>query len=217
METNKLDSFFRKSINESEDYYNIEANNAKERIWNQVRHKKKMLVIPIFFRLLAAACILLFISTSILFVLNLKSLNRINTLVELNTEMENKAAIQSKNEIIKNELLRAENQHLPDTVFIEKIVSVAKPVIQKIRITDTVYVPQVVYVEKEAIPEFIVASENTILADSIIQKTTGNYETEILISNNEDIKKEKQKKFKLKFGGNQNTGNDGRIALSSKL
>jgi hypothetical protein len=217
METNKIDSFFRKSISESEDHYDEEANNSKERIWSQVQHKKKMLVMPFFFRLLAAACILLFISTSILFVSNLKSQKRINALAELNTELEKKAAIQTKNEIIKNESLLAANQSSPDTVFIEKMVVVAKPVIQKERITDTLYIPQIVYVEKEIIPESVLTIENIVPADSTIQKITGNYETEILISNNEDLKKEKQKKFKLKFGGNQNTGNDGRIALSSKL
>lgn len=217
METNKLDSFFRKSINESEDHYNIEANNAKERIWNQVRHKKKMLVIPLFFRLLAAACIFLLISTSILFLLNLKTEKKIDALVALNTELENKVAINNTNSLIKNESEIASKLNSADTVFIEKTVVITKPVIQKERITDTVYIPQIVYVEKEISPESVIVFENIIPADSSIQKISGNYETEILISNNEDIKKEKQKKFKLKFGGNQNPGSDGTIALSSKL
>lgn len=217
METNNIDSFFKKSVNESENYYKDEANLAKERIWSQAQPKKKRKVLPLFFRLLAAACILLFISTTVLFISNLKTQKKVNALVEVNTELNEKVAENAKNTLIKNESSTAVNIASPDTVFIEKMVYVTNTVVQKEQVTDTVYIQQIVYVEKEISPESIMAIESSIPVDSADQIITENYETEILISNSEELKKEKRKKFKLKFGGNQNTGNDGAIALSSNL
>lgn len=217
MGTNKIDSFFRKSINESEDFYETEANVAKERIWKQVQHRKKKLVIPLFFRLLAAACVLLLISTSILFVSNLKSQKRIEALAKSNTDLKNKVELNTKNELIQNESLIAANIITHDTVFIEKQVVVTKPIVLKERITDTVYIQQIEYNEKEISPESIMAIENNIPADSTYEITTDAYETKILISNTAAFKKEKRKKIQFKFGGNQSPGNDGAIALSSKL
>jgi hypothetical protein len=217
METNKIDSFFRKSINESEDYYAVEANVAKERIWDQVQSEKKQKGIPLFFRLLAAACILLFISTAVLFVTNLKTQKKINSLIELNTELNVKIAENDKGISIKNESPTAVSIISPDTVFIEKKVVVTNTVVQKEQVIDTVYIQQIVYVEKEFSPEPILAIENSLLVDSAAQTIAENYETEILISKPEAAIKEKRKKIKLKFGGNQNPGNDGKIALSSKF
>ena len=217
METNKLDSVFKKSINESEDYYETEANNAKDRIWSQVQHENKKKTLPLLFRLMVAACILLFISTSILVVSNIGTQNKIDALVELNTDMKNKADLNAENELINKELLIAAKLNSTDTVFIEKEVLVTKSIVQKEIIIDTVFIQQIVYVEKEILPEAFIAIENSIPIDSTYQIITNNYKTEILIKNTKTQKKENNKKFKLKFGGNQNSSNDGTIALSSKL
>lgn len=217
METNKIDSIFKKSIVESEDYYETEANSAKSRIWSQVQHGNNKKTLPLLFRLLVAACILLFISTSFLFVSNIGTRNKLEALTELNTDMKNKVALVAKNDLINKELLIAANLNSPDTVFIEKKVIVTKSIIQKERITDTVYIQQIVYVENELIAESIIDIENSIPTDSTYQIITDNYSTEILINNTKTSKKENKKKFRLKFGGNRNSGNERAIALSSKL
>jgi len=217
METNKIDSFFKKSVNESENYFESQANEAKSRIWSQVQKKNKKPFIPLFYSLLVAACILLFLSTSILIFSNLQSRQEINALVKLNSELESKAAGKSKSNLANNLPASGDELKAKDTVYIEKEVFITKPIVQKERIIDTVYVPQIVYVEKEFTPEELITIEKSSRSDTVVQIVPEAYKTEILISKNEALQKEKKKKFQIKFGGSQNPGNDGTIALSSKL
>ncbi len=217
METNKIDSIFKKSIVESEDYYETEANNAKSRVWSQVQHQNKKKYMPILFRLLVAACILLFISTSFLLVSNIDTRNKIDVLIALNADMKKKAAMVAENGLINEELLIAANLNSADTVTIIKKEFVTKTIIQKELITDTVYIQQTVYVENELLDESITAIDKSIPTDSTYQIIVDNYEKEILINNTKTSKKKNKKKFRLKFGGNQDSGNGGAIALSSKL
>lgn len=219
MEKHNIDSIFRKVINESEDHFSAEANQAQERIWNQVQQNTKKRSLPLLLLLLVAASILLFISTGILTMSNLNARKEINALVELNNDLKSRAASGPQIPVAENEPVISPQINAVDTVYIEKTVIVEKPVARVEKIVDTVYIRQIVYVEKEFTPESIVAIEETTDADSIYQDITQNSETEILISNSEaeSLKKEKRKKIQIKFGGNQNPGNNGTIALTSKL
>ena len=63
MEKNKLDSLIKNALNESDNFYDSEAINAKERIWNHIQPQKQ--VKPLFHWLPAAASILLFVGLSV--------------------------------------------------------------------------------------------------------------------------------------------------------
>jgi hypothetical protein len=216
METHKIDSVIKKAINESENYYDSEANIAKERIWNHIQFQKQNQSKPILLRLLVAASILLFISISIIAISNIRNRNTINTLVELNRKLKNEAAINVKN-TLKKESIVATNVSKHDTVIIEKKVIEYKPLVTTKQITDTVYIQQIVYVEKEQKPALLIKNENNYSTDSIIQTIGNNYKSEILISNNESLKREKGKKFQIIFGGNKDQINSGTLAFTTKL
>lgn len=215
MENHNIDSLFRKAINESQDFYDSQANKSKERIWTNIPLQKQPK--PLLFRLLVAACILLFIGTSLLSISNFRAQKTINTLVESNGLLRNKATINIKNASINNQSTLAADVQTTDTVYVEKEVIVAKPVTTIKHITDTVYIQQLVYVEKEQAPDSIIALENRPPVDSLIHNAPVLYETEIVISNNGPLEKKKRKKFQFKFGGNKDHKNSGTIALTSKL
>ncbi len=215
METHHIDSIIKKAINESEGFYDIEANNAKERIWNKIQKQKQ--VQPLFIRLLVAACILLFMGISLILISNIKARNKINTLVEINSSLKNEAIKINSNVLNKKESKITTNVNLPDTVYIEKKVIVTVPLITTKQITDTVYIKQIVYVEKEYKQELLTVNENAYKKDSVFQSINNDYKTEILISNNESIKKEKRNNIKFKFGGNKDQINSGTSAFITKL
>ena len=217
METHPIDSIIKKAISESENFYNTEANNAKDRIWNQVQLRKQSQPKPLLFRLLAAACILLFISTSLIAISYIKDRNTINTLVELNNSLKNKVAINNKKEIINKKTIISSNFNASDTVYVEKKVIVNNTVISSKQITDTVYIKQIVYVEKEPAPAILTTTEKSGSTDAIGQKSTSNFEAEILINNNESVKKEKKNKIQIKFGGNKNQINSGNLAFNKEF
>lgn len=217
MENHNIDSIFKRAISESEDFYDSQSNKAKENIWSQVQSKKQNNLMPFLFRLLVAACILLFIWISVLSFSNYTARKKITTLVELNSALNNEIAINHKNEAFKTEQTIAADINLPDTVYIEKQVIVEKQIITTKQITDTVYIQQIVYIENKQTAESIFAIEDKPSTDSIFQRITEPYKTEILITNTELFKKEKRKKFQFKFGGNNDQQSSGTLAFSSKL
>ena len=217
METHNIDSEIRKVINESADFYDLEATKSKEKIWQQVYSKKQSRPKFYLLRSLAAACILLFAATFIITHSNIKANRKIKTLVELNSSLQNQINTIKKNNSIQKELLAETNNVIPDTVYIEKIVSVSKPVIKTEQITDTVYIERTVYVEKEETQKLIAASANSFPAETSPQLIPRNYETRIYIRNNNTEKRKKERKLQIKFGGNKNQSNEGTLALTTEL
>jgi hypothetical protein len=196
MKTSNIDSIFKKTVNDSVNYYDTEANKAKESIWQQVKTKKKNPIRPLLLRTLAAACFLLIICTTILSISYFQTKNSIQTLIETNNTLK-----QNFNNTLASNTPVQTNIHLTDTIYKVKKVIVTKPIITKVNIIDTVFVKQIVYVEKEQVPELITVNKSNIVADSSFQKSENNYKKEIFISNNKLIKKEKRKKLQLRFGG----------------
>jgi hypothetical protein len=144
MEKHKLDSLIKKAINESNDFYDSDAEFAKERIWNKVKTQKK--VIPLFYRLLLVASILLLIFLSVTTFSNLQYKSSIEKLVETNNQLKlDKENLQSN----KNLSLSSATEKI-DTVYIEKKTSELKPIVTTKYITDTIYLKQIVYVEKNS-------------------------------------------------------------------
>lgn len=215
MKTNNIDSDIKKIINESVDFYDTEANKAKEKIWQLVQLKTKKQNRPFLLRALAAACILLVFLLSFFTISNFKAQKRINVLVELNATLQHQANATKQITSTQQKPLVATTFTVPDTVVIEKKVLVSKPVITTK--TDTVYIKQKVYIEKEIPQEIIAAADQSSVADTTSRFIAGNYETKILIRNNESEQKGKKKKLRIKFGGNRNQSGGGTLALTTGL
>ena len=211
MEKHKIDSLIKNAINESDNFYDSEAINAKERIWNQIQPQKQ--VKPLFPWLLAAASILLFVGLSVVTFYNIKYKSTINTLVESNTLLKNDLSISKQNLLTKKETVAAAYRQTTDTVYIEKKIVEYKALVTTQRITDTVYVKQIVYVEKEQDANLIAVNENSSSSDSSSKTIEDNYQSDIIISSNDAIEKKKSKKMRIKFGGNRTQIKEGTLAF----
>lgn len=143
MKKHNIDSIIKNAVEESKDFYDSEALEAKERIWNAVRPRKK--VIPLFYRLAAVASILLLLFLSIATYSTLKYKSKVNQLVKTNTQLK----LDKQSLAKKNETNSASNQQKPDTVFIEKKITQLKPIVTTEKLIDTVFIKQIVYVEKK--------------------------------------------------------------------
>ncbi len=217
METNNIDSIIKKAIEASGNFYGVEANKSKDKIWKHVQRQKQSHPRLILLRFLTASCILLLISTSVITISLVKTKKSMKTLVEVNSILKKKATVNNQNTSAEKKPVTAANVNSPDTIYIEKIRTASKPVIKTIQVVDTVYVKQIVYVEKEQHPELLTTNENSMVMDSTYQKNTNNYETNILISNRESVKQEKRKRIQIKFGGNKVQTSEGRLAFTAKL
>jgi len=217
METHNIDSMVKKVVDESMNFYDLEANKAKERIWDQVKLQRQNHPRFILVRSLVAACILFFISTSIISIAYIKTNKSIKTLAELNSALKNNATVNDQNTFNIKEPVIASNIKSTDTIYIERKVIVLKPVNITKHVIDTVYISKIIYVEKEQAQILLTDNENLITTNSNNQTHTNNYATSILISNNELIKKEKRKKLQIKFGGNKDQINNGKLSFIVKL
>jgi len=145
MEKHKLDALIKKAINESEDFYDSDAELSKARVWDKVKTKPQKKVIPLFYRILSAASIILLIFLSVLSYSNLKYKSSVERLVETNDQLKT----ENRNlQLIKNLSLSLASQKA-DTVFVETIKSETSSFVNTKYIKDTVYIKQIVYVEKE--------------------------------------------------------------------
>lgn len=145
MEKHKLDSLIKKAINESIDFYDSDAELSKARIWDKVKTKPQKQAIPLFYRILSAASIILLIFLSVLSYSNLKLKSSVEKLAETNDQL--KAENQNL-ESIKDLNLSLASQRT-DTVYVEKNKSTTKSFVTTKYIKDTVYLKQIVYIEKE--------------------------------------------------------------------
>ena len=211
MKKHKIDSLIKNAVNESDNFYDSEAINAKERIWNHIQPQKQ--VKPIFPWLLAAASILLFVGLSVVTFYNIKYKSTINTLVESNTLLKNDLSISKQNLLTKKETVATAYRQTTDTVYIEKKIVEYKALVTTQRITDTVYVKQIVYVEKEQDANLIAVNENSSSSDSSSKTIEDNYQSDIIISSNDAIEKKKSKKMRIKFGGNRTQIKEGTLAF----
>ncbi len=217
METHKIDSLIKNAIHESNNFYDSVANNAKERIWNQVQPKKKNHPRLLLFPLLVAASVLLFVCLSVVTISNVKNRNTIKKLVELNNALRNESIQNNTGTLIKRENVIATNTCKPDTVYFEKKIIEYKPLVTIKQTTDTIYIQQITNIEVEQKPASLTVYALNNPKDSIIQTSEDNFKSEILITNNESFTKEKRKKIQIKFGGNKDQTNGGTLALTTKL
>jgi len=213
MEEHKIDSLVKKALNKSENFYDAEAIKAENRIWNQIHPQKQ--VKPLYIRFLAAASILLFIGLSAVTLYNMKQKSAINELVESNVLLQKDLMIYKQNSLVTKEPIVASYKPATDTIYIEKQVH-QKPLVTTQYIIDTVYIKQIIYVEKEPEVNLITVNDTPSSLDSSSIRIKNNYQSDIIISNNESAKKKKPKKMKIKFGGNRSQNRKGALALTTK-
>jgi len=211
MEKNKLDSLIKNALNESDNFYDTEAIDAKERIWNHIQPQKQ--VKPLFPWLLAAASILLFVGLSVVTFYNIKYKSTINSLVESNTLLKNDLSKSKQNLLLKKETVTTAYRQKTDTIYIEKKIVEYKPFVTTQHITDTVYVKQIVYVEKERDTNLVVVNENASSSESSTNSIESNYQSDIIINSKEVVEKKKSKKIRIKFGGNRSQIKEGTLAF----
>lgn len=217
MKTHNIDSVFKKAIEKSEDFYSSEANASKDKIWDNVRTEKQKQPRLIFFWSLVAACIILFFSTTIITISNIKAKDKIEILSELNSDLRNEVLANNQNTIINKGPTNVVITNSPDTIYIEKEVIVSKPIVTTKVIVDTVFVDQIVYIEKEIPQEMQATFDTANQTDSTSELIAENYNTTILIRNSGKGKKEKKKKFRIKFGGNKDRVDNETLAFSKEF
>jgi hypothetical protein len=217
MDTQNIDSEIKKVIDGSADYYNIEAAKAKERIWKQVQAQKQRYPKLLIVRSLVAACILLFIITSVMSISLINAKKSMKALVESNSILIDKSTANNQKNLIKENAAIPAKVNSTDTIYVERKEIVSKPIELRKQVIDTVYIKQIVYIEKEPTPESLAANVNSITANPTFQETSTNYNTEVLISNNESNKGRKGKRIQIKFGGNKDQLNNGTLAFTTKF
>lgn len=247
MEKQNLDALFKKAIDESANFYDDKARPAKERVWNQVKTKKK--AIPLFYRMLAVASVLLLIFLSVSTYSNLQYKSTIDKLVETNKQLK---ADQQNYQNIDQSRLAALKQSI-DTVFVEKKTAKAEPIVQTKFITDTIYIKEIVYIEKEksikpgfeseivsnynndlnndaAKPDQIAsipndetnviektALENSLVSNTIEESGDSHFQKNIIIESDNSMQKKKNRKFKIRFGRSNAKIGSEILALSTKI
>jgi hypothetical protein len=210
MDTQNIDQLFRKALEASERYYDAQANEARARIWKQVRQPRRK-NLPVMFIALAAACLLLMVISGFLGVTLFSTKQSIfardSKIEQLSVEIAKVRAMKKST----NTAVVSFPSH--DTVYVarEKIAPYQVEVSRVV--TDTVYVQQTVYVEKEAEPLNI---KNKPVNDSVFEKQIPVRNTEILISKADNSKKTRLKKFKIRLGGEKEQSGSGSLALIAK-
>jgi hypothetical protein len=217
METNNIDSIFRKTVNESAGYYELEAEQSKGSIWQQIQSGKKNRALPVLFRLLAAACILLLFSTTLLAILLFREKKDVRMLAEANRILKTETPLQSPKIQSQNIAIAATHTLTPDTVYIKRNVIINQPFVTIEKLVDTVYVNQVVYKEREQIPELITLVPNNTVKEPISPVQLPGSGKEFIISNKQSRNTEKKGKLLFKLGGNNSSAGNGSLAFTVNL
>jgi len=217
MEPHNIDSIFRKTVNDSDGYYEFEADKSKGSIWQQIQTGKKNRAFPILFRLLVAACILLLFCTTLLAILLFREKKSVRMLAEAKRIIKTESSLPSpRTEPVK---VAAVSTHAfsPDTVYIKRNVTVYQPLVKMEKQVDTIYITQVVYKERELNPEMSTASQNNSGKESVYPVPGQSAGKEILISNKQTRNAEKKGKFLLKLGGSNSSAGNGSLAFTVNL
>jgi hypothetical protein len=216
METHNIDSFFKKIINGSADFYNTKADKSKEKIWQQIQAQKKNQSQSLWLRFLAIACILLIIFSTVMSISYIKARKSAQTIEQAYKFIKINAKENPLNSAVSKTQIVESRTHSTDTIYKEKKVIVYQPLISKIKVIDTVYIKQAEDIEpnKQVLAE---ANKSTKEDDSSYQNIIPDYKKEILINNSELNKKEQRKKLQIKIGGDKNQEYKGTFALTTNF
>ena len=217
MDTHKIDSIVKKVVEESKDYYNDEAAKVKGKIWEHVQSKKQDRPNRILVHSLAAACIILLLTTVFLSFTLMRSKNSEKTLIAQNNDLKDKLAVNSKIIIDESDKSNGAEDYSSDTVYMVKKEIIYQPIERIQRITDTVYVREETDSVKAVSKELLMADENDKVSGSLTADESDHYNTEIEIRNKASVQEKKKKKIRFRFGGERNQSGNNSFTLSAKL
>lgn len=211
MDSQNIDRIIREKLDSSDNRYDAQANEARERIWDRIQEKPRR-KIPLLLVTLAAACAALLLVSSVLTVSLVRARKttslQAQTINQLKADPGVKSPAVQDNSNDGNMVTAART----DTVFVvkEKIVTIPATVVQAP--ADTVYIRQIVYREKEEEP----VNNPAPKVNSPREEASSAKSTEILISNGNKPVKDKGRKFRIRFGGENEQTNNGNLALTTR-
>jgi hypothetical protein len=146
MDNYRIDSEIKQRLEESKDFYSPRADIAKDRIWGEIQKNRPVRKQAILIRILAVACVLLIVFSSVLMNSLSTSRKSLNALTELSKASEERL----NNKMVQlNRQLAILSQKQNDTVVITKKEIVYLPQIKKETIRDTVYLRELVYMDPD--------------------------------------------------------------------
>lgn len=210
METNNIDSKFKNIISENQDFYNSQADAAKNNIWAGISTKKKKKTSTFLIYSLSAACIaLLLLST----VLGISLLNYKNYTQQTPLNLET-AKNHSEYFLRKRPIYKTNTEITTDTVFLTRTEIINQPVEITNTIIDTVFINQIEYIEISTQIDNYVIEENLQLPNNQYDNYNS---TEVLINNSEAKEDNEKPKLRFRFGRNNNQSGNSSLALTTNL
>lgn len=217
MEPHNIDSHFRKTVDESAGYYEREADQSKNRVWQQIQSGNRKQANFLLYRLLIAACVLLLFCTGILAILLFREKKSVRILAEANRSFKNESVHHSAPRSTENISSATSQTVKHDTVYIHKNVIVNKLNNTVEKQVDTIFIHQTIYTEREPAPELITVIQNPVKNESQQPAQLQNTDREIVISNKQGRKEKKKGKLLFKLGGNNTPDGNGSTAFSVNL
>ncbi len=217
MEPHNIDAHFRKTVDASTGYYDIEADQSKNRIWQQIQPGNKKQATLLLYRLLLAACILLLFCSGTLAILLFREKNSVRFLAEANRSIKTEslhhpiAIPAEKPSSVVSQTVKT------DTVYIRRNVIVYKQLNTVEKQVDTVFIHQTIYTEREPVTELITVIQNPIKNETQQPDLIQNNDREIVISNKQGRKEKKKGKLLFKYGGNNSHEGNGTPAFTVNL
>jgi hypothetical protein len=217
MEPHNIDSHFRKTVDESAGYYEIEADQSKNRIWQQIQPGNKKQAPLLLYRLLLAACILLLFCSGTLAILLFREKKSVRFLAESNKSIKTEKLNHPITKQSEKPSSAAAQTVKIDTVYIHKNVIVYKQKNTVEKQVDTVFIHQTIYTEREPVTELITVIQNPIKNEPPQSYQLQNANREIVISNKQGRKEKKKGKLLFRYGGNNSYEGNGTPAFSLNL
>ncbi|MBK7174992.1 MAG: hypothetical protein IPH84_17600 [Bacteroidales bacterium] len=217
MEPHNIDAHFRKTVDESAGYYEIEADQSKNRIWQQIHPGNKKQAPFLLYRLLIAACILLLFCSGTLAILLFREKNSVRFLAESNRSIKTETLHHQIAKPAEKPSSATSQTVKTDTVYIQRNVIVYKQKNTVEKQVDTVFIHQTIYTEREPVTELITVMQNPVKNEPPQSYQIQNTNREIVISNKQGRKEKKKGKLLFKLGGNNSPEGNGSTAFTVNL
>lgn len=210
MDKHKLDSDIKAIFENSKDYYEPMAQQAKARIWENIQQNEKKKYPAYLLRILAIACILLILLSSGLSLSLLNSRRTLQRITDKNSYTEKQLSKFMDQSI-------AERIHVIDTVVVTEKEYIDRPVFVTQILTDTVFIKEIVYMPED-VKQNIISEDNTpVMNYEAAIKDTLSFTSEVLIRNMHMKEQAREPKMKIKLFNMRDNIRGEAVRLSMKL
>ncbi len=192
MDKQSIDSDIRKLLEESVDYYDAQANEAKDRIWGEIQKSGQKNQPALLVRILAIACTLLILISTGLSVLYFRSNRIVLAMKEHNAQMNNYNI-----KLLEKQL--SDEQKRTDTIVITQKEYIDKPVFITEKVVDTIYMKETVYVPVEVPADSGTVLKPETFAYEASMDDTLSYTSEVIIRNMNNRRPAKNRKMKFRL------------------